>query len=74
MSSFSVFMMGVSVGVVGLIEYLKRRYKVVPKGQVTIEWVEHRFPYDHPAKAQIVRECLYDVTPERHQELTPTEE
>jgi len=74
MSSFSLFMMGVSVGMVGLIEYLKRRYEFVPKGQVTFKWVEYEFQYDHPGKAQIVRSRLYDVTPERHQELTPTEE
>ena len=69
-----MFMMGASCAVIALVEYLKRRYKLVPKGQVTIEWVEHEFAYDHPAKAQIVRERLYDVTIERYQELTPSEE
>jgi hypothetical protein len=60
--------------VIALVEYLKRRYKLVPKGQVTLKWVEYEFPYNHPAKAQIVSERLYDVTPERHQELTSSEE
>jgi hypothetical protein len=74
MHSFSLFMIGASCAVIAMLQYFKRRYRLVPKGQVTIEWVEHEFPYDHPAKAQIVRACLYDVTIERHQELTPTEE
>jgi len=75
MSSFSVFMMGASCAVIALLQYLKRYYTVIPKEQthLTMKSAAYELLYRDPAQGQVVREWVYDVTPERHQELTPTE-
>jgi len=74
MNDLLIFFTGAAFGAAAFMQYLISKYRVVPKERVTLEWVHYEFPYDHPAKAQIVRQRLYNVTPERHRELTSSEE